>query len=379
MDQIVTPVADPGPEPDAGAIASLLAARHGDPFSLLGPHRTQDGLVVRTFQPGADAIDIIGRDSGLLLGRLARIHPDGLWSGRVATDEPYRFRSVSQGRWQEFEDPYSFPPLLGDLDLYLLAAGRHHDFARMMGAHVVTAEGVTGVRFTVWAPNAQRVSVVGAFNNWDGRRHPMRRREPSATWELFIPRLGAGALYKYELVGPWGELLPLRADPCAWAAEIPPATASIVADPHPRWTDAPWLERRAAAQADTAPISVYEVHATSWLPASDQGAVGWDQLADRLVPYAEAMGFTHLELLPIMEHPFGGSWGYQPLGQFAPSAPPASASCSTGFPPISRPTRMASPISTAPHSTSTPIRAKASTRTGTPTSSISAATRCAAS
>ena len=322
MDQIVTIAnADPGPAPDAGAVQSLVSARHGDPFSLLGPHRADDGtLVVRTFQPTAQSVTVIGRDSHLTLGELVRIHPDGLWSGRITADEPYLLRIETLGRWHETEDPYSFAPQLGDLDLYLLAAGRHHDFAKVMGAHVVTVDGVTGVRFTVWAPNAQRVSVVGSFNDWDGRRHPMRRREPSATWELFVPRIGAGVIYKYELVGPWGELLPLRADPCAWAAEIPPATGSIVADPKPRWTDEAWLARRAAAQSVDAPISIYEVHATSWLPASGEGAVGWDQLADRLVPYAEAMGFTHLELLPIMEHPFGGSWGYQPLGQFAPQA-----------------------------------------------------------
>ena len=313
---------DPGPEPDRGAVASLVAARHGDPFSLLGRHPTEAGFVIRTFQPDADQVEAVARGTGLSLGRLARIHPDGLWAGRVASDEPYLLRLTAQGGRYDIEDPYSFPPLLGDLDLYLLAAGRHHDFARMMGAHVLTVDGVQGVRFTVWAPNAQRVSVVGAFNNWDGRRHPMRRREPSATWELFIPRLAAGTIYKYELVGPWGEVLPLRADPCAWAAEVPPATASVVADPHVAWTDEAWLAERAARQNEHAPISIYEVHATSWLPTGAHAAdsATWDDLAARLIPYATSLGFTHLELMPIMEHPFGGSWGYQPLGQFAPQA-----------------------------------------------------------
>ena len=320
MDQFTI---DPGPEPDRNAVASLITARHGDPFSLLGRHQVEGGFVVRTFQPDAEAVEIVARASDLTLGRLARIHPDGLWSGRVSSDEPYLLRLTVAGRRLDLEDPYSYPPLLGELDLYLLAEGRHHDFARMMGAHVMTIDGVPGVRFTVWAPNAQRVSVVGTFNNWDGRRHPMRRREPSATWELFVPRLAAGTIYKYELTGPWGELLPLRADPCAWAAEIPPRTASIVADPAIEWTDADWIARRAERQNEQAPMSIYEVHATSWLPTSDPAGADsatWDGLAERLIPYAAALGFTHLELMPIMEHPFGGSWGYQPLGQFAPQA-----------------------------------------------------------
>ncbi len=182
-------------------------------------------------------------------------------------------------------------------------------------------DGVQGVRFAVWAPNARRVSVVGDFNGWDGRRYPMRKRVEAGVWELFIPRLAPGALYEYELLGPWGELLPLKADPVAWAAEAPPKTASIVVRTEPfRFGDAAWREREKERSAPSAPISVYEVHAASWLPLAQDDRSGWDMLAERLVPYVERMGFTHVELLPVMEHPFGGSWGYQPLGQFAPSA-----------------------------------------------------------
>ena len=318
MDQLVSP--DAGPAADPRAIESLLAARHGDPFSLLGPHRVVGGIVVRAFLPRADNVELVGRSSGLPLGRMTRVQAEGLWSALLPADEPYIFRIHSGATVTETEDPYAFGVVLGELDVHLLGEGRHLDFARVMGSHVATMDGVAGVRFTVWAPNAQRVSVVGPFNAWDGRCHPMRKRVPGGIWELFIPRLGAGTLYKYELIGPGGELLPLRADPCAWSAEVPPATASIVADPKPVWTDDAWLTGRGGRQSPAAPISIYEVHATSWLPASGERPVDWDDLAERLVPYASTLGFTHLELMPVMEHPFGGSWGYQPLGQFAPQA-----------------------------------------------------------
>ncbi|MGH8355440.1 MAG: 1,4-alpha-glucan branching protein GlgB, partial [Pseudomonas sp.] len=219
------------------------------------------------------------------------------------------------------EDPYSFGPLLGELDLYLFAEGNHRDLGHCLGAQLLTVEGVAGVRFAVWAPNARRVSVVGDFNGWDGRRHPMRLRQPNGVWELFIPRLQAGATYKYEILGPHG-LLPLKADPVALAAELPPGTASVVAKPLEHiWLDVSWLQQRAARQAPNAAMSVYELHAGSW--RRDGGGEGrlydWHELAERLIPYVCEMGFSHIELMPIMEHPFGGSWGYQPLSLFAPS------------------------------------------------------------
>jgi 1,4-alpha-glucan branching enzyme len=184
-------------------------------------------------------------------------------------------------------------------------------------------QGIEGVRFAVWAPNARRVSVVGDFNTWDGRRHPMRKRVESGVWELFIPRLAHGSLYQYEILGPRG-LLPLKADPVALQAQLPPGTASIVADPTPfRWTDQQWMADRASNQRLLhAPLSIYEVHAGSWRrrPQDGNRALSWDELADELIPYVIGLGFTHVELLPIMAHPFGGSWGYQPLSQYAPHA-----------------------------------------------------------
>ena len=311
--------------PHPGAVDSFVRARHGDPFSLLGPHPVPGGFAIRAFLPEAGRVDVVDAVTGAVRGTLTRIHPDGLWSGIVETDLPYLLRSrVADGVGGELihetEDPYSFPAQLGDLDIYLLSEGRHHDLAQVLGAHVLEVNGVRGTRFAVWAPNAQRVSVVGSFNGWDGRRNPMRVRGQSGVWELFVPRVAPGATYKYELVGPDGNVLPWRADPVAWATEVPPATASVVDDPAPfAWTDQAWMERRAATQSADAPISVYELHAMSWLP-HDGIQANWQALGDRLIPYILELGFTHIELMPIMEHPFGGSWGYQVLGQFAPTA-----------------------------------------------------------
>ena len=308
--------------PDPATIEAVVQARHGDPFAVLGPHPVADGVAIRTFQPDAHGVEIIDRSTGEALGTLTRIHPAGLFHGVVRSGgTPYALRIDTGETTRETEDPYSFPLLLGDIDLHLLGEGRHHDLGRCLGAHPMVVDGVRGVRFTVWAPNARRVSVVGDFNAWDGRRHPMRLRVGGGVWELFIPRLSPGAIYKYELVGPDGGVLPLKADPVAWAAEVPPATASVIADTEPfRWNDAEWMRARDAAQGPRAPMAIYEVHASSWLPGGSNDRSGWDMLSERLVPYVARMGFTHVELLPIMEHPFGGSWGYQPLGQFAPVA-----------------------------------------------------------
>ncbi len=296
---------------------ALVAGRHGDPFAILGPH----GEEVRSFQPGARGITVLARDSGEELGRLEQIHPTGLFAGRVSRQVPYRLRIDWPGSVQEVEDPYSFGLLLGPLDLHLFAEGRHFELAKVFGSQAMTVDGVAGVRFALWAPNAQRVSIVGEFNGWDGRRHPMRLRREAGVWELFIPRLRPGATYKYELIGADGTMLPLKADPVAVATEMPPATASRIPDPTPfLWSDAAWMAERGARQAPDAPISVYEVHPGSWWRDAEGESPDWDRLADRLIPYAQGMGFTHIEFLPVMEHPFGGSWGYQPLGMFAPSA-----------------------------------------------------------
>ncbi|MBX6742889.1 MAG: 1,4-alpha-glucan branching protein GlgB [Acetobacteraceae bacterium] len=299
------------------AIEALVAGRHGDPFALLGPH----GQEVRSFQPGARGVAVLAREGGEELGRLERIHPAGLFAGRVARQVPYRLRIEWPGGVQETEDPYSFGLLLGSLDMHLFAEGRHFELARVFGAQAMAVDGVPGVRFAVWAPNARRVSVVGDFNGWDGRRHPMRLRREAGVWELFIPRLRPGATYKYELLGPDDAMLPLKADPVALQTELPPATASRVANPASfSWSDAAWMQARAARQAPDAPIAIYEVHPSSWWHDAEDTPPDWERLADRLIPYVQGMGFTHLEFLPVMEHPFGGSWGYQPLGLFAPSA-----------------------------------------------------------
>jgi 1,4-alpha-glucan branching enzyme len=297
--------------PNTSAIEALAQGRHGDPFAILGPHETERGIEVRTLHPAATCVELLDRDSGDVLTRLDRVHPAGVWAGLLPGRVPYVLRICEGEIERETEDPYALPPVLGELDVYLLAEGRHRDVGRVLGAHATVWDGVAGVRFAVWAPNARRVSVVGPFNNWDGRVHPMRRRYEAGVWELFIPRLGPGTLYKYELLGPDGALLPLKADPVAFAAEKPPATGSIVAEDRLRWRSS--FRPR---QTTDAPMAIYEVHAYSWL----DGAQDWDSLADRLVPYVAGMGFTHVEFLPVMEHPFGGSWGYQPLGQFAPSA-----------------------------------------------------------
>jgi 1,4-alpha-glucan branching enzyme len=301
--------------------AALNAGRLHDPFAWLGLHDDGEGQrVVRTFQPGAEAVGLKGR-KGEDLGALEELAP-GLFVGAVPQDQAYLLHIAWPGGGvQESEDPYSFGPVIGDLDLHLFSEGRHWNLASAMGAQPRVIDGVAGVAFSVWAPNARRVSVVGDFNHWDGRRHPMRLRGDAGVWELFVPRLGPGTTYKFEVAGADGSVVQ-KADPLARRTEKPPATGSVVAAvPDFAWSDADWMEERAARQRADAPISIYEVHAGSWLrPEDPDGVLGWRALAERLIPYVADMGFTHVELLPIMEHPFGGSWGYQPLSQFAPSA-----------------------------------------------------------
>jgi 1,4-alpha-glucan branching enzyme len=301
---------------DNRALMSLEAGRSGDPFALLGLHNGR--LLV--LAPGASGVDAVSPRDGEPIATLAPLGQNGLFVADLPQTAAYRLRISWGGVIQETEDPYSFGLLLGELDLHLINEGRHRDLSRCLGAHVMQIDGVNGVRFAVWAPNAARVSVVGDFNAWDGRRHPMRCRQPSGVWELFIPRLQAGERYKFELLDSNWQTLPLRADPVAQQAETPPATASVIRDPTPLpWTDDFWLAQRAGRQSTGAPISIYELHASSWMHA-DGHPLDWHDLVDKLIPYAIDMGFTHIELLPIMAHPFGGSWGYQPLGQFAPIA-----------------------------------------------------------
>ncbi|CAB3627988.1 1,4-alpha-glucan branching protein GlgB [Achromobacter pestifer] len=306
------------------ALADLAAGLHGDPFSLLGPH---EGWV-RVLVPGASAVAVVGSDGtrtplpDLGLGLYSGEAPDA----RPGTPRSYRLAIQWPGMEQITADPYAFSPLLPDEALRALSAGDWRAARHWLGATLDEVDGVRGLRCAVWAPNARRVAVVGDFNSWDGRRHGMRLRHAAGVWEIFIPDVTAGARYKFAVTGATGQTV-LKADPMARRAETPPATASIVDDPTPYpWTDDEWTQSRSARQAPDAPISIYEVHAGSWL-APDGAQCVWDQLADKLPAYARAMGFSHVELMPVMEYPFGGSWGYQPLGLFAPSArfgPPAA-------------------------------------------------------
>jgi len=287
-------------------IDALVAGRHADPFSVLGPQLRDGRLWLRAFLPGAVTVQAVSDTGGVVDLRPLRAGvfeaqaDPGFLPARVG----YRLRIQWPGAFQEAEDPYAFGLMLGDEDLALLARGDHDGLEGCLGAHCTTMDGVPGVRFAVWAPNARRVSVVGGFNAWDGRRHPMRLRHAAGVWELFVPRLSHGESYKYELLGPDGGLLPQKADPCAFQAEPAPGSASVVADPEPyAWTDEAWMASRAARHATGAPISVYEVHAGSWLRKENGGTWSWHELADRLIPYVAGMGFTHLELLPIMEYP----------------------------------------------------------------------------
>ena len=306
---------------DPGSVHALAHGVHPDPFGVLGPHQSEDGRVIRAFLPGACKVDVLRRSDRAHLATLACTGTNDLFEGLVADRSPYLLRIHWPQAIQETEDPYSFGLLLGDVDLFLFNEGRHFELSKILGAQVMTVDDVEGVRFSVWAPNAARVAVVGDFNSWDRRRHPMRLRHQAGLWELFVPRVAPGARYKYDILGPGGTPVPLKADPIARQTETPPATASIVAEPSAHvWRDHDWMKERAARQAPGAPISIYEMHVGSWLwPAPGHDGTLWDFMSKKLVPYLVEMGFTHVEFLPITEHPFGGSWGYQPLGLFAPS------------------------------------------------------------
>ncbi|WP_083255693.1 1,4-alpha-glucan branching protein GlgB [Methylobrevis pamukkalensis] len=302
------------------AIAALLEGRHGDPFGFLGPHHDANGALVRAFLPGCSGAEVIARSDHRVLARLEPVDDTGLMVARLADAEAYLLRIDWHGTVQETEDPYAFGPLLGEMDVYLIREGTHLDIGRCLGAQAMVVEGVTGVRFAVWAPNAERVSVVGDFNSWDGRRHMMRKRLEAGVFEIFVPRIWAGERYRFEIRGAGGVLLPQKTDPVGRQFELPPSTSSVVADPMPFvWNDSQWMRERADRQSAGAPISIYEVHAGSWRKRWDD-SVDWQLLIDEMIPYVLDLGFTHIELLPIMEHPFGGSWGYQPLGLFAPTS-----------------------------------------------------------
>ena len=308
--------------PAPGVVAALLEGRHGDAFGVLG--RQQDGgrALLRTLQPGASAVEALWPDGSVQ--PLERIADAGLFAAMLSDRHaaaPYRLRVHWPDAVQEVADPYAFGPQLDDATLARISAGRELALADHLGANPAEVEGVAGTRFAVWAPQASWVGVVGDFNQWDGRRHPMRLRHGAGVWEIFVPGVGPGDRYKFALRDARGHLLPFKADPVARQAELPPATASVVAPPlrHP-WTDQAWMAGRGARQSARSPLSIYEVHAASWMHDAAGQPLDWDALGDRLLPYVADMGFTHLELLPVTEHPFSGSWGYQPLGLFAPTA-----------------------------------------------------------
>lgn len=307
------------PADQAEAIAS---GAHGDPFAVLGLHETGDGFLARTFVPGAETIVALTLD-GAAIGELGQGAVPGLFEGRVEIAErrPLRYRASRGTDTWLIDDPYSFGPVLGPVDDYLIAEGSHRRLFDRLGAHVIEHEGAEGVHFAVWAPNARRVSVVGDFNAWDGRRHVMRRRTDVGVWEIFAPGMKPGAAYKFEIIGPDGERLPLKADPFARRSEFRPATASIVAsNPDREWGDQAHRDHWANVDARRQPMSIYEVHPGSWQRHPDGAFLSWDELADRLIPYCTEMGFTHIEFLPVSEHPYDPSWGYQTTGLYAPSA-----------------------------------------------------------
>jgi 1,4-alpha-glucan branching enzyme len=309
---------------DALTIDAILRGACGDPFSILGMHRRGEALAVCIFAPQAEAVTVVDVQSDTAVARLDQIHPEGLFAGMVrgrAAPFPYLLEmSASERVWRE-HDPYRFGPTLGELDRHLLGEGRHRKLYEVLGAHPVEFDGVEGTRFAVWAPNAQRVSVVGDFNGWDGRRHPMRRNHGVGVWDIFIPGLARGARYQYEIIGSGGTLLPLKADPVSFHQEPAPSTCSMVRGLTDHgWADRPWIDERHDRQSLAAPISIYEVHMGSWRRGQDNTMLGYDDVADQLIPYVCDLGFTHIELLPIGEHPFAGSWGYQPIGIYAPTS-----------------------------------------------------------
>ena len=305
------------------AIESLIHGNHGSPYDLLGRHSTKSGCVIRTFQPYADKVEVLGED-GSVLGDAAKTHEDGLYELTLSESPDvysYRLTGPDAHVW-EAEDPYRFPLQITDFDMYLFGEGSHYRTYEKMGAHAITINGVEGVQFAVWAPNAKRVSIIGWFNRWDGRHHPMQMHGSSGLWELFIPALKPGDLYKFEVKGQ-NDFLAEKADPYAFAAELRPRTASVVWDIHKyEWEDSEWMEKRKSVDWLAEPTSVYEVHLGSWMrvPEEDDRWLSYRELADKLIPYVKDLGFTHIELLPISEHPFDGSWGYQTIGYYAPTS-----------------------------------------------------------
>ena len=318
---------DSGAGAERGGLAAdmeqLIALHHSDPHSILGAHPGPDGITIRAFRPGAKHVSAIAGKTHPW--RMARVDERGLFEVLIKDRHevfPYELRvHYSDSDMVTVRDPYAFPPTIGSLDLHLWGEGRHERIYEKLGAHAREIDGAAGFAFAVWAPNARGVSVVGDFNEWDGRIHMMRSLGTSGIWELFIPGIGTGARYKFEIRSWSGNVL-LKADPFAAATEAPPATASVTYQSSFIFRDDNWMEARTRRDAVRAPLSIYEVHLGSWrrVPEENNRPLTYRELAPMLADYVTDLGFTHVELMPVMEHPFTGSWGYQVTGYFAPTA-----------------------------------------------------------
>ncbi|MCX7730743.1 MAG: 1,4-alpha-glucan branching enzyme, partial [Candidatus Caldatribacterium sp.] len=302
-------------------IEALVRGNITDPSFFLGMHKEGDSLVVRVFRPFAERVRVLSREGDACF-EAERVHPEGVFVARLGMGDvfPYLLEVVEGGNALVLPDPYSFPPLLTDFDLHLFNEGTHARAYEKLGAHLVEVQGFLGVHFAVWAPNALRVSVVGDFNRWDGRVHVLRPRGSSGVFELFIPGIGEGEKYKFEIKTKEGHLL-LKADPYAFYSEVRPKTASVVFDLSGfSWQDEEWMERRRKMDLLSSPMNIYEVHLGSWKRKPDGSFLNYRELAEELVAYVKDMGYTHVELLPVAEHPFDGSWGYHVTGYFSPTS-----------------------------------------------------------
>lgn len=299
----------------------LQSGQHHDPFEFLGRHTTPEGHdVIRAFMPSAEALEIVG------FGKMQRVENTDLFMAQLPRNNEVpqhyhlRWLDKSDKQYHEAVSPYSFTPFVGDLDLELFAAGNHFHAYRFLGAHLSSIDGIEGCRFAVWAPNVQRISVVGDFNGWHGLRHPMRNRGNSAVWEIFIPGLTGGDNYKFEILSDAGSILK-KCDPYGQSMPLRPADTSLICPTTQHdWQDDSWLARRKDFDWQHKPINIYEVHAGSWRQGPDDSFLNWRELADQLVPYVKELNYTHIEFLPISEHPLDESWGYQVTGYFAPTA-----------------------------------------------------------
>ena len=308
-------------------IKKLLKADYGNPFDFLGPHATEDCVTIRAFLPNVTAAWIIPDAEEEKAYAMRKIHREGFFEVEIEGKKLFRYRiriRTRNNEEKEFHDPYSFLPVLTDFDLHLIGEGTHYKNYEKLGSHVKTIDGIRGVHFAVWAPNAKNIGVVGDFNNWDGRCHPMRGLGSSGIWEIFIPGLDEGTVYKYEIKSKYDKHRELKADPFSFCFEVRPKSAAIVyeIENQHKWGDSEWLTARTQKNWLQAPISVYEVHLGSWMRVPEQGDrfPTYHELAETLVPYVKGLGFTHIELMPMTEHPFDASWGYQTLGYYAPTS-----------------------------------------------------------